>query len=79
MGHSPWGRKESDTTELLTLLPSVGKAICFVVVWSLSCVQLFCDLMDYSLLGSSVHEISQARILERVVISFSRGSSPPRN
>ena len=31
--------------------------------------------MDYSLLGSSVHEIPQARILEWVVISFSRGSS----
>ena len=31
--------------------------------------------MDYSLLGSSVHGISQARVLERIVISFSRGSS----
>ena len=29
--------------------------------------------------GSSVHEISQARILERVNISFSRGSSQPRD
>ena len=29
--------------------------------------------------GSSVHEISQARILEWVAISFSRGSSQPRN
>ena len=31
--------------------------------------------MDYSPPGSSVHVISQARILEWVVISFSRGSS----
>ena len=31
--------------------------------------------MDYSLPGSSVHGISQARILEWVAISFSRGSS----
>ena len=31
--------------------------------------------MDCSLLGSSVHGISQARILEWVAISFSRGSS----
>ena len=31
--------------------------------------------MDCSQLSSSVHEISQARILEWVVISFSRGSS----
>ena len=29
--------------------------------------------------GSSVHGILQARILEWVVISFSRGSSPPRH
>ena len=29
--------------------------------------------------GSSVHEISQARILEWVAISFSRGSSQPRD
>ena len=34
-----------------------------------------CDPMDYSLPGSSVHEISQARILEWVGISYSRGSS----
>ena len=35
--------------------------------------------MDCSLPGSSVHGISQARILEWVVISFSRGSSWSRN
>ena len=29
--------------------------------------------------GSSVHEILQARILEWVAISFSRGSSRPRD
>ena len=38
----------------------------------------FCDSMDYSLLTSSVHGISQARILERVAVSSSRGSSQPR-
>ena len=32
-----------------------------------------CDPMDCSPLGSSVHEILQARILEWVAISFSRG------
>ena len=37
-----------------------------------------CDPMDYSLPGSSVHGILQARTLERVAISFSRGSSLPR-
>ena len=42
---------------------------------SLSCVQLFCNPMDCGPPGFSVHWISQARILEQVVISFSRGSS----
>jgi len=35
--------------------------------------------MDYSPSGSSVHGISQARILEWVAISFSKGSSQPRD
>ena len=35
--------------------------------------------MDYSPLGSSVHGIHQARILEWVAIPFSRGSSWPRD
>ena len=47
------------------------------------CVQLcltLWDSMDCSPPGSSVHEISQARILEEwVVISSSRGSSQPRD
>ena len=34
-----------------------------------------CDPMNCSLPGSSVHGILQARILEQVTISFSRGSS----
>ena len=42
-----------------------------------SCPILF-DLMDCSLPGFSVHGILQARILESVTISFSRGSSWPR-
>ena len=37
------------------------------------------DPMDCSPPGSSVHEILQARILERIAISSSRGSSQPRN
>ena len=45
---------------------------------SQSCLTL-CDPMDCSLPGSSVHEIFQARILEWVAISFSRGSSRPRD
>ena len=37
------------------------------------------DPMDCSPLSSSVHGISQARMLEWVAISSSRGSSPPRD
>ena len=43
-----------------------------------SCLTL-CDPMDCSLPGSSVHGISQARILEFVAISYSRGHSQLRN
>ena len=39
----------------------------------------FCDPMDCSPPGFSVYGFSQARILECIAISFSRGSSPPRN
>ena len=42
-----------------------------------SCLTL-CKLLDCSLPGSSVHGASQARVLEWVAISFSRGSSQPR-
>ena len=47
-------------------------------VKSLGCVRL-CNPMDCSLPGSSVHGIFQARVLEWVAISFSRGSSRPRD
>ena len=39
-----------------------------------SCPTL-CDPMDYSLPGSSIHGIFQARVLEWVAVSFSRRSS----
>ena len=53
--------------------------ICFCLVTK-SCLTLCdCDSMDCSLPGSSVHGISQARILEWIVISFSGGSSHPRD
>ena len=37
------------------------------------------DPMDCSLPGSSVQRILQARILERVAVSYFNGSSPPRD
>ena len=46
--------------------------------FSQSCLTL-CNPKDCSLPGSSVHGISQARILDWVAISFSRGSSQPRS
>ena len=38
-----------------------------------------CDPTDWSPPGTSVHEMLQARILEWIAISCSRGSSPPRD
>ena len=48
-------------------------------VKSLSHVLLFVTPVDCSLPGSSVHGILQARILEWVAITFSTGSSRPRD
>ena len=53
-----------------------------VCVWrcsSLKSCPTLCDPMDCSLPGSSLHGISQARILERVAISSSRESSRSRD
>ena len=49
-----------------------------VCAQSLSCLTL-CDPMDCSLPGSSVHGTLQARILEWVAISSSKGSSWPKD
>ena len=59
----------------------VGTSLCFVAVGVLvakSCPTLW-DPMDCSPPGSSIHGISQARILEWAAISFSRGYSWPRD
>ena len=50
------------------------KSCCLVTK---SCLTL-CDSMDYSLPSSSDHGILQARTLEWVAISYSRGFSQPR-
>ena len=52
--------------------------ISFSVVPFFSHLQFYYPL-DYSPPGSSVHGIFQARILEWVAISFSRGTSQPRS
>ena len=46
---------------------------------SLQLCLTLCDTMDCSPPGSSVHRTLQARILEWVAMSFSRGSSQPRD
>ena len=48
-------------------------------IYLLSCVRLFCDPMDCGPPDTSVHGISQARILEWVAMASPRGSSQPRD
>ena len=55
----------------------ISYSVC-VCVYTQSCLTL-CDPVDCSLPGSSVHGIFQARILEWVAISYSRGSSQARD
>ena len=58
------------------------KLQCLISSESVLAVQscpILCDPMDCSPPGSSVHGILQARILDRVAISFSGGSSQPRD
>ena len=57
---------------------SMGRHSCQWVKVAQSYLTL-CTPMDCRPLGSSVHGISQARILEQVAIPFSRGSSRPRD
>ena len=54
-------------------------SVAWVRAKSLQLCPILCDLTDCSPPGFSVHGILQAIILEWVIISFSRGSSRPRN
>ena len=56
----------------------------YQVIWEPMCVRAkscltFCDTMDCSLPGFSVHKVLQARLLEQVAMPSSRGSSQPRS
>ena len=51
----------------------------YIMYESVKVTQTLCDPSDRSLLGSSVHGILQARILEWVDIPFCRGSSQPKD
>ena len=61
-----------------TVPPRKPLKFIIVVVLVTQCLTL-CDSMDCSSPVSSVHGIFQARILEWVAFSFSRGSSQPRD
>ena len=82
--HYPWGwnvvwidmcfnwKSHTNMKKRNARLPYVCVLSCFSLVWH-------CDPMDCSLPGSSVHGILQARVLEWVVMSFSRGLSWPKD
>ena len=53
--------------------------LCELKVKVIQLCPTLCDSMDYSLPGSSVCGILQARILEWAAIPFSRGSSQPKD
>ena len=90
-----WATREAIFSLLLTkfafqvflpflLLLSVGEESCvglwpWIAKYGQLCLSLCNYPMDSSPPGSSVHEISQARRLEWVVISYSRGSSLSRD
>ena len=66
---------------LSPLCPQVS-SLCLCLHFEVKVAQSFptlCSPMDYSLPGSSVHEILQVRILEWVTVSFSRRSSQSRD
>ena len=65
-------------TQTALLTPSVCVCVCVCVLAAQSC-RTFCDPMDCSPPGSSVHGIPQAGILEWVAICSSRGSPQPRD
>ena len=67
----------NETVGVMGKLESLGQGgLCVCAcAKSLQPCPMLCDPIDYSLPGSSAHGILQARILEWVVISSSRGSS----
>ena len=67
--YSPWGSKESDRTERLSLSLLRYAA----AAKSLQSCPTLCDPMACSLPGSPVRGIFQARVLEWIAIAFSNG------
>ena len=73
----PWGLLHQDGRLGDSLFSLTIKPLCGRKLKLLSCVRLFANPMDCNLPGSSVHGVSQARILEWVAISSSRRPSQP--
>ena len=59
-------------------MPFFSVQLSVVGLFTKPCLAL-CDPTNRSPPGSSIHGILQARVLEWVAISFSRGSSQPRD
>ena len=76
-----WG-KQTEKFCVVKSSPKSGEIYTEVNQWTSEAAQLcptLGDPMDWRLPGSSIHGIFQARILEWVAISFSKGSSQPRD
>ena len=80
----PFSRKPSCCFIFVPCYETLSKLFNMSTFWKVNmlvaqlCLAL-CNPVDISSPGSSVHGISQARILEWVAIPFSRGSSWPRD
>ena len=77
------GRKKDDSLVILVAFPpdfcAGGPMFFFAASLGVQPYLTLCDPMDCSPPGSSVHGILQAKILEWVAVSFSRGSSQPKD
>ena len=67
-----WNLRSSDSDDI-----SFNSGLLFLLLLVAQSCLTFCDPLDCSPPGSSIHGISQARILELVAISSSRESSWP--
>ena len=70
VGYSPWGRKESDTTELLSV-PSTARVSFSLLKWNASLAFLFSEWFIFMLspgrfLASRIHQISLSVIRLRI-------------
>ena len=78
LGHQTRGRGKRLTEKHIKPRKERQKCVCCCCLVGKSC-PTYCNPMNCSLPGSSVHGTFQAEILEWVVISFSRGSPWPRD